>query len=55
LSEPRLLHLIRDGAPAYAWPAEQRDVWNPPSRGWLTSVIESVTRPRNCGLELATA
>ena len=55
LNEHRLLDLIRDGRPAYVWPAEQRDVWKPPSRGWLVSVIESVTRPRNHGLGLATA
>lgn len=55
LSEPRLLDLVRDGAPAYVWPAEQRDAWTPPSRSWLTSVIESVTRPRNHGRQLATA
>jgi len=54
LNEPRLLDLIRDGRPAYVWPAEQRDVWQPPPRGWLVSVIDSVTRPRH-GLQLATA
>ncbi len=27
LDEPRLLDLVDDGAPAYAWPADQRHVW----------------------------
>lgn len=43
LEEPRVLELIRDGAPIYAWPYEQRHVWlprDPPllARGltWLT-------------------
>ena len=27
LGEPRLLELVRDGSPIYAWPFEQRDVW----------------------------
>jgi hypothetical protein len=33
LDEPRLLGLIRDGAPVYAWPHEKRHVWeSPPTR-----------------------
>ena len=27
LGEPRLLELVRDGSPVYAWPYEQRHVW----------------------------
>ena len=27
LNEPRLLDLIQDGAPVYAWPYERRHVW----------------------------
>src|SRR5262245_35423760 len=27
LCEPRLLDLVRDGSPVYAWPFEHRDVW----------------------------
>ena len=27
LGEPRLLELVRDGSPIYAWPFEQRHVW----------------------------
>jgi hypothetical protein len=33
LGEPRLLALVVDGAPAYAWPANQRHVWKPRRRG----------------------
>ena len=29
LGEPRLLELVRDGSPIYAWPFENRDVWAP--------------------------
>ncbi len=29
LGEPRLLGLVRDGNPIYAWPFEHRDVWMP--------------------------
>jgi hypothetical protein len=45
LDEPRLLHLIRDGFPAYAWPYEDRDAWTTARARtarsvlwWLTSV-----------------
>jgi hypothetical protein len=31
LSAPGLLDCLQDGAPAYAWPAENRDVWRPPT------------------------
>jgi hypothetical protein len=27
LAEPRLLELVRDGNPTYAWPFEERHVW----------------------------
>jgi hypothetical protein len=30
LCEPRLLELVRDGNPVYAWPFEQRHVWRTP-------------------------
>jgi hypothetical protein len=45
LSEPLLADLIRDGEPAYAWFADQRTVWTPRRRGWLTSMVELATRP----------
>ena len=31
LDEPRLLELVRDGNPIYAWPFEQRHVWRSPN------------------------
>jgi len=44
LDEPRLLELIRDGSPIYAWPFEQRHVWRtaeaPPGAG----LVERITR-----------
>ena len=46
LAEPRLLDLVVDGTPAYAWPAGQRDVWKPRPRRLFTSTIEFLTRPR---------
>lgn len=45
LSQPLLVDLIRNGEPAYAWPADQRSVWAPRPREWLTSVIAFATRP----------
>ena len=45
LGEPRLLELVVDGAPAYAWPADQSHVWKPQSQGRFTSLIEFLTRP----------
>jgi hypothetical protein len=45
LAEPRLLELVIDGAPAYAWPADQRHVWKPQSQGKFTSLVEFLTRP----------
>ena len=53
LGEPLLLDLIIDGAPAYAWPADQRHVWKPPSQRLFTSLIEFLTRPRNSRVQLA--
>ena len=47
LGEPRLLDLVRDGAPAYEWPAELRDVWEPPSSGRIRAVVGFATRARS--------
>ena len=44
LGEPRLLGLIDDGAPTYAWPAVERHVWTPPRRRWH-GWVSSLTRP----------
>jgi len=46
IGEPRLLDLVRDGTPAYEWPAELRDVWEPPSSGRIRVVVGLATRPR---------
>ena len=55
LGEPRLLDLIVDGAPAYAWPADQRHVWKPQPQRRFTSLIEFLTRPRHSGVHLVPA
>ena len=46
LNEPRLLDLVVDGAPAYAWPADQRHVWRRRSHRPFTSLVGFLTRPR---------
>ena len=45
LAEPRLLELVRDGTPIYAWPFEQRDVWRPRQMPFAGRVLARVTRP----------
>jgi hypothetical protein len=46
LSEPRLLELVRDGNPIYAWPFEQRHVWLSRKMPFAARVLARVTRPR---------
>ena len=46
LAEPRLLELIRDGNPIYAWPFEQRHVWRTPNMPVAARVLERVTSAR---------
>ena len=46
LGEPRLLELVRDGNPIYAWPYEQRHVWRTPKMAFAGRVLERVTRAR---------
>ena len=46
LGEPRLLELVRDGYPVYAWPFEERQVWSTPAMPFAGRVLERVTRPR---------
>ena len=46
LGEPRLLELVRDGNPIYAWPFEQRHVWRSPKMPFAGRVLERVTQPR---------
>jgi hypothetical protein len=46
LAEPRLLELVCDGNPIYAWPYEQRHVWRSPSLPLAARALERVTRAR---------
>jgi hypothetical protein len=46
LREPRLLGLVRDGSPLYAWPFEQRQVWRSPKMPFAGRMLERATRPR---------
>jgi len=46
VGEPRLLELVRDGNPIYAWPFQQRHVWRPPKMTFAGRVLERVTRVR---------
>lgn len=45
LGERRLLELVRDGSPIYAWPYEERHVWRSRSMPFAGRVLERVTRP----------
>jgi hypothetical protein len=46
LREPRLLELVRDGNPVYAWPFEERHVWRSRRRPAVARVLERATRAR---------
>jgi hypothetical protein len=46
LGEPRLLELVRDGNPIYAWPFEQRHVWRTQTMPFAARALERVTRAR---------
>ena len=46
LGEPRLLELVRAGAPIYAWPFEQRHVWRTTRRPFVARMLERATRAR---------
>jgi hypothetical protein len=46
LGEPRLLELIRDGNPIYAWPFAERHVWRAPEMPKAARVLERATRTR---------
>jgi len=46
LGEPRLLELVRDGSPIYAWPYEKRHVWRAQHMPFPGRVLERVTRVR---------
>ena len=47
LAEPRLLQLVRDGNPIYAWPYEERHVWCSRKMPFAGRVLGRVTRPSN--------
>ena len=46
LGEPRLLELVRDGSPIYAWPYAQQHVWRAPTMPFAGRVLERATRAR---------
>ena len=46
LGEPRLLELVRDGNPVYAWPFEQRHVWRTARMPFAARVLARATKPR---------
>jgi hypothetical protein len=46
LGEPRLLDLVREGSPTYAWPFEERHVWRSPQMPLVARVLERATRAR---------
>jgi len=45
LAEPRVLELVRDGHPIYAWPYEQRHVWRSRQMPFAGRVLGRITRP----------
>jgi hypothetical protein len=45
LGDPRLLELVRDGSPVYAWPYEERHVWRPTRMPLVGRILEHLTRP----------
>ena len=46
LGEPRLLELVRDGSPIYAWPFEHRHVWRTPAAPLAARAVARITRAR---------
>ena len=44
LSEPRVLDVVRDGSPIYAWPFAERHVWRTPRMPFVARVLECATR-----------
>jgi hypothetical protein len=44
LGEPRVLALVRDGNPVYAWPLEQQHVWRTREMPFAGRLLERVTR-----------
>ena len=54
LAEPRLLKLIRDGNPIYAWPFEERHVWRSPHMPFAARALARMTRPPGAGPEIGS-
>jgi hypothetical protein len=46
LGEPRLLELVCDGNPTYAWPFAERHVWSSPHMPRVARALERATRAR---------
>ena len=46
LDEPRLLELVRDGNPIYAWPFEEGHVWRNSDMPFVGRLLERVTQVR---------
>ena len=46
LDESRLLALVRDGSPIYAWPFEHRHVWRTTNQPFVSRILERVTHAR---------
>jgi hypothetical protein len=46
LGEPRLLDLLRDGWPVYAWPYDQRDAWTTTRAPLAMRVVSGLTARR---------
>ena len=45
LNEPRLLEMVRDGCPVYAWPYAERHVWTPVKAPRVISTLRKLTGP----------
>jgi hypothetical protein len=46
LGQPRLVELVRDGAPTYEWPFEERHVWRSRHMPFAARVLERATSAR---------
>ena len=55
LVEPRLLELIRDGNPIYAWPFDQRHVWRSFHMPVAARALARATRPTGQSADAASA
>jgi hypothetical protein len=45
LAEPRLLGIVRDGNPIYAWPFDEQRVWRSRNMPFAARALARVTRP----------